>query len=486
MKQEGVPKINQKDIKQAIHVAERWWNTPLNETEQRVVKKIIASAPASMDTRSLNKWCAHKVRDIIKHDQGLRKETKIKIKRYAQNELLLKVLKPELSACMLQVKNKKMKSITPKQIHNINRGLYEKMKEIRDLEGDVDWEFIKKRSRFMELKFKKIIRWNPKKIVKAITEIVKTLNPKTYNAYWLEQHISKGLGGHVQKFYDSNWRMFTEETPEDVKKKFVPGEREESKETKRKKLQNKKYQAKLKRLRKKKRIEQGISFNRATAQKTLSELLEQKKEGYVSPTYIWTKNRRLYLFYMNHVRTSNGKYINWDAIIPKKFKNRWKPLKKFEEELPEKIYEDPNEVSEVLGERKAKLHLLTQSSEEMNTKDAETRDEICNLLLTLAKEKGNLSAAQTLTNLLEYSIYEWIEKTSSLRRLKNMPEVIKEIIQRSIYLYRPGKVPFIHYLLACLRQMAVHTQKVEAFSINQDAHENSRTTKAETTISTEG
>ena len=124
--------------------------------------------------------------------------------------------------------------------------------------------------------------------------------------------------------------------------------------------------------------------------------------------------------------------MDWDRItfaLDWKFQSRWKPARR-----PKRrnSYEDPIEVETVLKRYNETLYVFISCS---NPVDRRNQDAICIVLVRLAQQ-GNLSAKQTIVNLVRYTIDDWIDRYHCMSRWRGYDDEIQKRLETCIRLYR--------------------------------------------------
>ncbi len=232
-------------------------------------------------------------------------------------------------------------------------------------------------------------------------------------------------------------------------------------------------------------------------------LLESKNPDILNPTWIQKNSGRLYLALTNFIRDEQGA-IQWfrlKELLPSVWRTKWKEKSRLEDYLPSKEYADQNEVDEAIAPYKDNLysfasldwerpsidHELQKQLKRMAEKGSalaqkrlaelqikpqdikKMRNDVSKALIGLAR-KGNTSAVEKLSELVEPLVQGWLDKEDDLSVYKHDPEKLQKIFERCIYLYAE-KGEFLDYLRSSLALQAKGIRHQEARSLDAEMGE---------------
>jgi len=175
----------------------------------------------------------------------------------------------------------------------------------------------------------------------------------------------------------------------------------------------------------------------------INKLLIKKRPDTFNSSWILNHAPRVYGYIQKNVRSDIGG-IDWDRLtraLDRRFQKKWKPSYCNNK----KSYRKKSELKTVFQKYHDKLYVFI-SPQDRN--DENIRDNISIALVRIA-QKGNIIAKEEITNLLRYTVDQWIETRPTLSSWEGHESAIPLRIEACIRCYRYSGT-FIGYLLKTL------------------------------------
>jgi len=327
-----------------------------------------------------------------------------------------------------ELKDAELESISPDWIFkNVPKAHYFMQKHIRNIDGKIDWQVLvdtlpKEWQEKWDYAEKR--SWTFSKAADHLKALLESSEPETFNGQWIKS-IDQGLYLYFLRNVRAddgdgiNWNKVIAPLPSIWQERWRAGMRDEKK---------------------RELSERRTKWVFETAMQRLNEILREDNPEVVRSSYIGEKDASLLSFFVRHIK-NNENEVDWDRIIAQideEFSSRFVKPKKLSEHLPEKSYENAEEVDEILMQNQDKMYTLF---EQIEPEDLEARNKIINEFIKIIQE-GNVSARDRLTDLLE--VYKYY------------PDVAKTRLRRCIYFFNPNQKepPFIGYLYNSLASEA--------------------------------
>lgn len=290
---------------------------------------------------------------------------------------------------------------------------------------EIDWEYVIEQlpKEWQERWEYKKSKWNPERAQGELLTLLEKENPDYFHPLWITSHNRK-LSGYILRHFRNeggiDWKKLLDHLPIEWQERW--------------------------------RIFPNIP-NPEEVKVELADLLKELKPKYFSPTWIAEHNSSLYQRIARMFRNEKG-FVDWDAVItalPEEDKVKWSKQRTYEESVPDKTYEDAEQVKDALGSYSDKLYTFYGT---VDPEDENIRNEICNILIRLS-QKGNLSAEKQLVDNMTYVAFNWIEEKEALRNIRYHMADIPELIRKAVYRFNTDhaalKTPFAGYLFAQLK-----------------------------------
>jgi hypothetical protein len=184
----------------------------------------------------------------------------------------------------------------------------------------------------------------------------------------------------------------------------------------------------------------------STVVETLNKLIARTQPDVINSSWIRTRAPRCYRFIRENLRRDFGG-IDWDQLtyaLEWKYQRRWRPVRT-RKKLRQ--YEDRAEVETIVKKYRGKLYVFIAPA---GKHDRRTRDVIGICFVRLAQQ-GNLLARQELTELLKFTIDDWIERYSFLACWQGHEDEIRNQLEACIrrYRYTGSFVNYVFRTLEC-------------------------------------
>ena len=199
----------------------------------------------------------------------------------------------------------------------------------------------------------------------------------------------------------------------------------------------------------------------------LNELLSKEPPQAINSSWILKNSPRCYRFIWKTVRTDLGA-VDWDLVtraLDWKFQRLWTPGRRNRSRV---AYHNHGEVKLVLEKYRAKLYVFLSPQ---NTLDLRIRETISIALVRLAQH-GNLSARQKVTELIRYTIDDWIDSYRCLSCWRGYEAEIQTQVEGCIRRYRYSG-SFLRYVFRTLEYAGRGLRPLQAFSLDEPLLEDS-------------
>jgi uncharacterized membrane-anchored protein YjiN (DUF445 family) len=167
-----------------------------------------------------------------------------------------------------------------------------------------------------------------------------------------------------------------------------------------------------------------------------------------------------YRFIQKNVRAENGS-IDWDRVtraLDRKLQRRWQASRRGR---PSRCIRGAGAVDIILRKYHDKLYTFLSAAD---ANDENIRDLISIALVRIA-QRGNAAAKQEITNLIRFTIDEWIEQDPKISRWQGQDDMIRERIEGCIRCYRYSG-SFVGYLFKTLEYAGRGLRPVVAYSLD--------------------
>jgi hypothetical protein len=185
-----------------------------------------------------------------------------------------------------------------------------------------------------------------------------------------------------------------------------------------------------------------MDFNQMV--QTINRLLSMECPETFDSSWISKRAPGCYRFKRKNVRTDFGA-VDWDRVtcaLDWKFQRRWTPKRRRRLHVP---YRNHGEVKAVLEKYRAKLYVFLSPQDQADRRISD----IINIKLVRLAQCGNEAAKQELTNLLDFTIDNWIDQYSFLSRWQGYDAEIRVQVEKCIRKYRYSG-SFLQYLFRTL------------------------------------
>jgi hypothetical protein len=313
---------------------------------------------------------------------------------------------------------------------------------------EIDWEYVIEQlpEEWQERWEYKKSRWNPERAHAELLTLLEKENPDYFHPLWITSHNRK-LSGYILRHFRNeegiDWKRLLDYLPIEWQERW--------------------------------RIFPNIP-NPEEVKAELADLLNEQNPKYFSPTWIAEHNNSLYQRITRMFRNEKG-FVDWDAVnnaLPEEDRAKWSKQRTYEESVPDKTYENAEQVKDALGSYSDKLYTFYGA---VDPEDENIRNEICDILVRLS-QKGNLSAEKLLVDNMTYVAFNWIEEKETLRNIRYHMAEIPELIRKAVYRFNADhaarKTPFAGYLFAQLK-IAAQYKYGEDLSIHRSLDDDGST-----------
>jgi len=193
---------------------------------------------------------------------------------------------------------------------------------------------------------------------------------------------------------------------------------------------------------------------------TINKLLKTIQPPTFSSTWIHTQAPQVYRFLQRNVRTETGG-IDWDRFtraLDRRLQRRWNGSRRGR---PSKGAGDGKAAERILDRHRDKLYTFLSPQ---NADDEQARDTI-SIALVRSAQRGNADARREIVDLIQYTVYAWIEQDPKLSCWAGRNDVIQERIEGCIRRYRYSGT-FIGYLFKTLEYAGRGLRPIVAFSLD--------------------
>lgn len=403
---------------------------PIAKVEQEIIDRLITQLPEAPNSAHLSRWCNSRVQKILEEYPDHRNQS-AQVKLDVGKELQYFLDRTRFEALKQKIIEEGPETLNPAWIRERDYGLSLSIRRYyKTIDGDVDWDFIA-RKLGVEDKFvaREKIEWKKEKRdpLDALRDLLESEDPKTFSPNWIFGHptMSK-LYAQIREHYTIekngiDWPTVLDKLGEKWRKRFTYVE-----------------------------SKRGLDLKQHIAE--ILKVLEKEKPREFGPWWLRNNSHSDYDWFWANVRLPDDSGINWSLVIsllPTEWQERWEKQYKYREKKPAESFHDEESVNQALGELRDKFYTLYWHETE---KDEEDRDKIYDILTTAA-QSGNSYAHKLLTDMLPEVIHAWIDSYPSLQPLAVASDVMQEVIERCIILYRhkKGHGGFLRYLKASLK-----------------------------------
>jgi hypothetical protein len=192
----------------------------------------------------------------------------------------------------------------------------------------------------------------------------------------------------------------------------------------------------------------------------LNKLLLYNSPKTFSSAWILKRAPGCYSVIRKHIRSELGT-IDWDKItcaLEPQYQRLWTPRRK----TKPNPYRDSKEIGLILNKYRNKLYVFLAPAD---VTDLRIRDQIAVALVRLA-QAGNLSAGDSVIELVRYTIDGWLDRYPYMSRWRGRQDEIGEQLEGCIRRYRYSG-SFLRYVFRTLEYSARGIRSLHACSLDE-------------------